>query len=191
MAVDDTVQASGSFSLTVTIDSIAYGPFRFDLTRQNDAPPSSNGIGGGTDTTLAQVTSGTYAAMTGTHPADVALDVTVAGTGDTINLNTSFEYRIPLTSAGGLPASGSVQAKGQYSSDGVTWIDMTGAAVTGSVASVAFPSGSAVQTPGSLTGAWSITGLTAGVYHVRLVGRWATGSVTLAPLNGAATSSKV
>jgi hypothetical protein len=191
MVVDDTVQASGSFSLTVTIDSIAYGPFRFDLTRQNDAPPSSNGIGGGTDNTLASVTSGTYAAMTGTHPADIALDVTVAGPGDTINLNASFEYRIPLAAAGGSPASGSVQAKGQYSSDGVTWIDMTGAAVTGSVASITFSGGTSTQTPGSLTGAWSITGLTAGVYHVRLVGRWATGSVTLAPLNGAATSSKV
>lgn len=185
ITIPDTVVSPGTAALTITVGDAIFGPFPITVNMVNDAPPSNNGVGGGTDTTLAAVSS-TATVMTGTHPADTALDVTIGGPGDTIRLGASFEYAIDGTTPGGRYMT----CQGQYY-DGATWVNM-GASADGS--SAAYIAGVGGEPPerinGSLNHTWSVTGLAAAVYPVRLVGSLSSSGRVLTPVSGSAVSSK-
>lgn len=182
-----TITASGTASLLVNVAGIDFGPFLTTLHRINQPPPGANAVGGGSDATLATVTTTSFAAMTGQDPGDAALDVTITGTSDTIRLTANFSYNVnPISSAA------SIGAKGQYY-NGSTWVDMTGGEIFGTDAEYYFDSGLGrpVRIAGAMAGEWTVTALAAGTYPVRLVGRASQSGVSLLPFGGSAISSKI
>lgn len=186
ITIPDTVASPGTAALTITVGASVFGPFTIDVQMVNDAAPSQNGVGGGTDTTLAAVSSTTPAAMTGTHPADAALDVTIGGPTEEIRLTASFSYAID----GGTAGIRAMICEGEYFSGG-SWVSM-GSAVTGSNASVTAGVGGdpPVRIDGTINTTWSVTGLAAAVYPVRLVGSLSSSGRVLTPVSGSVVSSK-
>lgn len=186
ITLPDTITAPGTAALTVTVGAASFGPFAIELKMADDPPPAANSVGGGTDSSLAAVASSSFVVMTGTHSGDVSLDVAIGGPGDTLRLGVSTTYTLSTTSA----AVATLQCVGQYSLDGSTWTDM-GSAVTGDPATVEIINGKPLREAGWLSADWSVTGLAAGTYKVRLMGRRIGGAVgTLNPLDGRAISSK-
>lgn len=186
VTIPDTITAPETGSLSITVDGVSYGPYPITVLMTTDAPPGSNGVGGGTDTSLAVVTSTSYSVMTGTHPADTALDVVIAGPSDTLRINASFNYLLQAGGAG----SATMECDAEYY-NGSTWVSM-GSAVTGTAATiVTFSTEPPENNPGYVSANWSVTSLAAGTYPVRLRGRLTSGTRTLTPIGGAATSSRV
>lgn len=186
VTIPDTVESPGTALLSITVDGVPFGPYPIALNIATDSAPAPNSLGGGTDTTLATVTSTTYAVMTGTHPADAALDVAITGPSDELRLNASFSYVIGTSSTG----TSTMECDAEYY-DGAVWVSM-GASVVGTASTaLVIPSEPPEQNPGSMNAAWSVTGLAAGTYPVRLRGRLTSGSRALTPTSGAATSSRV
>lgn len=166
VTIPDTVTSDGTALLTIVTSGKTFGPFPIDVRFDTGAPPSGNAVGGGTDTTLAPVSVGTYVPITGTHPADAALDVSIGGPSESLNVNMTFTYNFSST---GFHVRGRLDAKAQYSPDGVAWTDI-GAVLAGSEAS-RHPSDRTQIYSGSLSGQRSVSGLSAGIYQVRVVAR--------------------
>lgn len=185
LTLPDTITETGSVSLTVTVGGVPYGPFLVTVTAVNDAAPGPNGVGGGTDTTLEAVTTTSYVVMTGTHPADTALDVVISP-GETLRLTASFSYLISGNSAG----SAQMECAAEYY-DGATWVSMGASVQGGASAVVVFTDEPPEKSPGFMNTSWDVGSLAAGTYPVRLLGRLVSGTRSLTPSGGAVTSSKL
>ncbi len=178
----NTITGAGTFQLTVTVSGIVVGTYVTQLITIDDPPPVDNGTSGGTDSSLEAVTSTSYAVMTGQDGGDPTMDVVIAS-GQTLKLNTNFYYR----NASG--TSLTMTCKGQYQLGGV-WYDMdsgtteqTGTAAEKLLDPVEYVEGEAVF-------AFTKASLSPGTYPVRLMGKLTSGSGTLTPTSGGATSSK-
>lgn len=187
VTIANTVTGGGYFDLSVTYNSIAVGTYRVLVVTVDDLPPVDNGGAGGTDTTLATITSTTYAVMTGQDGGDPVLDVTITS-GQVLKLNANFKYQHTPATATGTPLA--MKCKGQYSSDGVNWFDMDSATteVTGTASTAGVVED---RVKGEMIATFEKSGLAAGTYKVRLMGKFnssATGN--LQPQNGGATSFK-
>ncbi len=179
-----TAGGPGSISLTVTRDSIAYGPYAIPVTVEDDAPPSNGGSGGGTDSTLEDANSTSFVQMTSADSGEAVFEATITA-GQKLKGVAPLTYNWSHNSSSG---TNKLVAKWQYSSDGgSTWNDFD-TAITGSDASW-----SAVDLsgePGSITVNQEKSGLSAGTYKARLVGAKNSSSgnaITIA--TGAATLS--
>lgn len=179
----DTITSAGTFQLTVTVSGIVVGTYVTQVVTVDDAPPVDNGTSGGTDSSLEAVTSTSYAVMSGQDGGDPVMDVAIAG-GQTLKLNANFYYRNAAT--GGL----TMTCKGQYFSGGV-WNDMNSGAYTEKTGGTAQKLVSPVEyVEGDMVAEFTKTGLSAGTYPVRLMGKLTSGTGTLTPTSGGATSSK-
>lgn len=183
----NTITGEGYFELSVTVGGISVGVYQTQVVTVDDLPPINNGGAGGTDTTLATITSTTYAAMTGQDAGDPVLDVAITS-GQVLKLNANFKYQHTPSTATGSPLA--MKCKGQYSSDGTNWFDMDSATteVTGSASTAGAPED---RIKGELIATFEKSGLATGTYKVRLMGKFnssATGN--LQPQTGSATSSK-
>jgi len=180
----DTITSGGSVAFKVTIGGVDYGPHSIAVSTTDDNPPVNNGVSGGTDSSLAAVTSTSYAVMTNTDAGDATLDVTLT-LGQKLRLTANIEY---YKSGGGSLA---MTCTAEYY-NGSAWVSM-GADVTGTSA-LRYYDGDFqgwVMEPGGLSYTWEVTGLATGTYPVRLLGKKATsttGNLSVAP--GAATSSR-
>ncbi len=179
-----TAGGPGSISLTVTRDSIAYGPYSIPVTVEDDAPPVNGGSTGGTDSTLEDVNSTSFVRMTSADSGETIFEATITA-GQKLKGTAPLTYNWSHNSSSG---TNKLVAKWQYSSDGgSTWNDFD-SAITGSDASW-----SAVDLsgePGSITANQEKSGLSAGTYKARLVGAKNSSSgnaITIA--TGAATLS--
>lgn len=187
ITIDDTVENSGELYLQIMIGSSTYGPYTTKVLTQNDAAPTSSMGSGGSDSTLASVTTTSFTQMSGTHTGDPSLDVIISDPSDFLRLSAVFNYGV----SGSPPKSGAMICIGQYSGDGgITWSDM-GSEVQGSFASYSdHPPLGVIRIPGAMNHTWSVTGLSAATYQVRLMGKLAPSSDSLTPLDGSATSSR-
>lgn len=187
VTIDNTVTGGGYFDLSVTYNSIAVGTYRVLVVTVDDLPPVDNGGAGGTDTTLATITSTTYAAMTGQDGGDPILDVAITS-GQVLKLNANFKYQHVPSS--GFPTPISMVCKGQYSSDGTNWFDMNSA--TTEVTGTPSTSGTVEdRVKGEMIATFEKSGLATGTYKVRLTGKKsASGTGNLQPQTGGATSFK-
>lgn len=182
VTLPNTITSAGTFQLTVLFSGVTVGTFVTQVVTSDDAPPVNNGTSGGTDSSLEQITSTAYAAMSGQDGGDPVMDV-VLTFGQTLKLNTNFSYR----NSSGTPLT--MTCKGQYFAGGV-WNDMntgtteqTGTAAQKLLDPVEYSEGSAVF-------AFTKGGLAAGTYPVRLMGKLTSGAGTLTPTTGGATSSR-
>lgn len=164
VTIDDTVTEPGWASLDVTVSGVSFGPFVINVSVQPDGAATQNpGGGGGRDNSLASIGSTSYVVLTGTHPADTALDVTVDGT-EEIRVQLSASY-----TPGGVSGGAVVQAIAEYF-DGTNWVQI-GSMVTGSLASVEMTPVGPIPTYGSISATWVSPTLAAGTYPVRVSGR--------------------
>lgn len=182
--IEITAGGPGTISLTVTRDSIAYGPYAIPVTVEDDAPPSNGGSGGGSDSTLEDVNSTSFVQITSADSGESIFEATITA-GQKLKGVAPLTYNWSHNSASG---TNKLVAKWQYSSDGgATWTDFD-SAITGSDASW-----SAVDLsgePGSIAANQEKSGLSAGTYKARLVGAKNSSSgnaITIA--TGAATLS--
>lgn len=182
----DTIESGGLVGFTVAIAGVTYGPFVINVTTVDDNAPINNGASGGIDSSLAMVSNTTYSVMTGTDSGDPVLDVVITGPTQTLKLWAAFSY---FKGGGGSLA---MTCTAEYY-NGSAWVSM-GAEVTGSLAQRYFDGDleTWVMEPGALSYAWSVTGLSAGTYPVRLLGKKASSTTgTLTPATGKVTSSRV
>ncbi|MES2783015.1 MAG: hypothetical protein V4657_09480 [Pseudomonadota bacterium] len=115
-----TAGGSGYIDLTVTIDGIAYGPYRIVFTRL-DGVATASSPKFGTRSTFATISTTSYVEMF------TPITVTVAGS-ETVTMTAPLEYNISDT----VNASAGLDAKWQRSPAGAgTWTDLA-AAVIGS-----------------------------------------------------------
>ncbi len=159
---------AGSIALTVTVSGVAYGPYSIPFTVVDDAPPSSGGggAGGGSDSTLAEVTSTTFAAMTRVDAGESIFTVTISGAGDTINGVAPLTYEWTISSGSG---SNSLVAKWQYRElPSGSWTDFD-TALTGTAAT--YDADEFSLTLGALNVNQTVSGLSAADYEVRMVGK--------------------
>lgn len=182
----NTITGEGYFELSVTVGGVPVGVYQTQVVTVDDLPPINNGGAGGTDTTLATITSTTYAAMTGQDAADPVLDVAITS-GQVLKLNANFKYQHTPSNATGTPLA--MKCKGQYY-NGSTWLDMDSATteVTGSASTAGAPED---RVKGEMIATFEKSGLAAGTYPVRLMGKFnssATGNLQVQ--SGGATSFK-
>lgn len=181
----NTITSEGHFELAVTVNGISVGIYTTQVVTIDDGVPVDNGGAGGTDNTLETVVSTSYLVMSGQDVGDPVLDVVIAG-GETLKLNINFQYQL----LGGVPATDRMICKAECSPDNwmtVIAMDSGVATVTGSYSD----SGPVEErTRGDIVGVFTKTGLSAGTYKVRLLGRADAGIDHLQPRNGGATSSK-
>lgn len=187
VTIDSSTTGEGYFELTVAYKGTPVGVYTTALETVDDLPPINNGGAGGTDTTLATITSTTYAPMTGQDSGDPVLDVTIAA-GQVLKINANFKYQHTPATATGTPLA--MKCKGQYSSDGTTWFDMDSA--TTEVTGTASTAGAVEdRVKGEMIATFEKSGLAAGTYKVRLMGKFnASATGNLQPQNGGATSFK-
>lgn len=181
-----TAGGAGWISLTVTVTGIALGPFVIPFTVQNDPPPSAGGGAGGvkfaSDSTLAQVSSASFTAMTGTDSGETVFTVTLA-TGESLRGSAPLTYTAFATGS----LSVALVAKWQYRLVGSgTWLDFD-TAISGSNAE--WFAGDFSANPGSIAVTQVKGGLTAGDYECRLVGALSSssGSPTISVESGTAS----
>lgn len=187
VTIDNTVTGEGYFELAVTYNGTPVGTYITQLVTVDDLPPISNSGAGGTDTTLATLTSTTYAVMTNQDSLDPILDVAITS-GQTLKLTANFKYQHTPAAATGTPLA--MTCKGQYSTDGVTWLDMNSATteVTGSASTAGTPED---RIKGELIATFEKSGLSTATYKVRLLGKFASAATgNLQVQTGSATSSK-
>ncbi len=163
---------AGTPLMTVTVGTVDYGPFAIPFSVQDDSPPIDQGSTGGSDSTLANVTSTSFSQMASTDPGEALFTVTV-GTGQKIVGIAPIIYRI-TTSSGG--ASVSLICKWQYRLVGdTTWLDFPTGAITATTPAT-WVAADFEGEPGSGNFNDEKTGLTAGDYEVRLVGAKSSGA---------------
>lgn len=189
VTIADTVTGEGYFELSVTKSGVPVGTYTTQVQTVDDLPPINNAGAGGTDTTLAAITSTAYDTMTGQDAGDPLLDVVVAGPGDTLKLAANFKYQhIPATATGSPVA---MTCKAECSSDNwatVIAMDGGGSDATGTASQAGIVED---RVKGELIHTFTKTGLAAGTYKVRLLGKKAAAaSGSLQVQSGSATSSK-
>lgn len=183
ITIADTVTSAGSIQLSVSVSGIAVGAYVTQVSTEDDAPPVNNGTAGGTDSSLEAVSSTSYAAMSGQDGGDPVMDVQITS-GQTLKLNANFYYL--NNSTGGL----TMTCKGQYH-DGANWQDMNSGAYTEKTGTEAQKLVDPVEyVEGAMVAEFTKTGLASGTYPVRLMGKLTSGSGTLTPTSGGATSSR-
>lgn len=183
----NTITTAGELRLTVTVSGVAYGPFTMALVTVDDPPPINNGAAGGSDSTLESVSTGADEVMSSQDAGDPVLDV-VIGAGQTLKAVVNISY----TKGGGLAL---IQGLAQYSLDGVTWTDFPEGRKNGTEAGkYTYVEAGEVFTQtfvGDLSMLWQKSGLAAGTYKVRLLGKRVGAVGTLVPSGGYFTSSRV
>lgn len=179
----DTITGAGTFQLTVTVGGVAVGTYVTQVVTADDAAPIDNGLNGGTDSSLEAVGSTTYTVLTGQDGGDAVMDVAIAG-GQTLRMTANFYYRNNSTTALYMTC------KAEYSADGSTWLAMNGALpeYEGTAAQKLIEPVEFVE--GQMTYTFTKPGLSAGTYKTRLLGKLTSGTGTLTPTSGGATSSK-
>lgn len=189
VTVANTATGEGYFELAVSYKGTASGVYTTAVETVDDLPPINNSGAGGTDTTLATITSTGYAVMTSLDSGDPVLDVVIAGTGDTLRLVANFKYQHTPAAATGSPVA--MTCKAECSSNNwatVIAMDGAGADATGSASQAGAPED---RIKGELVFSFTKTGLAAGTYKVRLQGKKAAAaSGSLQVQTGSATSSK-
>lgn len=152
--------ASGSVTIPVIFNGVTY-PVTIPVNRTIAAPVAGgSGSQPFTDQTWSNINSTTYTAVTD------AGSTVLSSSGGQLQFSYSAQYQ-----------GGIAQCKAQYSTDGTTWLDVTGSEVTGSPP-ITVPGeeapGDISRSPVTQTG---LAGST--LYHVRLVARRTAGSTTL------------
>lgn len=183
ITIANTVTSAGTIQLSVSVGGVAVGTYITQVVTEDDAAPVNNGTSGGTDSSLAAINSTNPAPMSGLDGGDPVMDVTI-GSGQTLKLTTNFYYR------NGSPSALTMTCKGQYFAGGV-WNDMNSGAYTEKQGGTAQKLVSPVEyVEGDMVAEFTKTGLSAATYPVRLVGKLTSGTGTLTPTSGGATSSK-
>lgn len=183
ITIANTVTSAGTIQLSVSVGGVAVGTYITQVVTEDDAAPVNNGTSGGTDSSLAAINSTSYAAMSGLDGGDPVMDVAI-GSGQTLKLTTNFYYR------NGSPSALTMTCKGQYFAGGI-WNDMNSGAYTEKQGGTAQKLTSPVEyVEGDMVAEFTKTGLSAATYPVRLVGKLTSGTGTLTPTSGGATSSK-
>jgi len=183
ITIANTVTSAGTIQLSVSVGGVAVGTYITQVVTEDDAAPVNNGTSGGTDSSLAAINSTSYAAMSGLDGGDPVMDVAI-GSGQTLKLTTNFYYR------NGSPSALTMTCKGQYFAGGI-WNDMNSGAYTEKQGGTAQKLTSPVEyVEGDMVAEFTKTGLAAATYPVRLVGKLTSGTGTLTPTSGGATSSK-
>lgn len=183
ITIANTVTAGGTIQLTVTVGGLAIGVYTVQVVTKDDNPPVDNGVNGGTDASLAAISSTSYAVMTGLDGGDPVMDVAITS-GQTLKLTALLSYVTTST------APLRMTCKGQYSSDGSTWNDMNSATTEVSGSAAIRLTGPPSVEQGDLSATFTKISLATGTYKVRLMGKLFSGSGTLTPTDGRATSSK-
>lgn len=179
----NTITGAGTFQLSVSVSGVAVGTYITQVNTVDDAPPVDNGTSGGTDSSLEAVNTTSYVVLTSQDGGDPVLDVAITS-GQTLKLNANFYYRNAATS------SLTMTCKAEYYT-GSVWADMNNGGYTDKVGGTAQKLLSPVEyVEGDMVAEWTKTGLATGTYPVRLVGKLTSGSGTLTPTSGGATSSK-
>lgn len=186
VTVQNTVTGEGYFELSVTVGGVAVGVYKTMVETVDDLPAINNAGAGGTDTTLATITSTTYAVMTGQDAGDQTLDVAITS-GQVLKLNANFKYQHTPSTATGTPLA--MKCKAQYFAGGV-WNDMDGATteVTGTPSTAGGPED---RIKGEMVATFEKPGLATATYPVRLLGKFnssATGNLQVQ--TGGVTSFK-
>lgn len=150
-----TAGGPGSISLTITRDGVAYGPFAIPVTVQDDAPPSDGGSGGGSDSTLEDVTGTSFAQMTSMDGGETVFSATITA-GQSLVGTAPLTYNWSHNSSSG---SNKLVAKWQYKPSGGSWTDFD-AAISGSDAT--WNAVDLSGEPGSINVNQSKSGLSAG-----------------------------
>lgn len=182
----DNISSSGTSRLIISAYGNDFGPYEIDIKIQDDPPPAPNAVGGGTDSSFPSVSTTSFVPLTGTSPSDQALDVTVTSTSDTVKISASLSVRVSSVDP---DATQTFECQGQYFS-GSTWSDMSGGISSASAFKESDPvTGRAKFIDGSISASWTVTGLSAGIYPIRLVGRKTSPTGNDIRLTGQAVSS--
>jgi hypothetical protein len=159
--------SSGSIILTVTVAGVSFPTFTIPFTNQDDNPPTTGGGGsgnpGGSDSTLEDVTSTSFTAITRQDGGESVFLIDITS-GQTLHGTAPLTYQ----KSGSNTTATALTGKWQYRLQGdPTWLDFTGSAITGSGAywnDVDF----AAET-GDATVNQSKASLATGTYEVQLV----------------------
>lgn len=181
--------SSGSILLTITVSGVAQPVFTIPFTNQDDNPPTTGGGGsgntGGSDSTLEDVTSTSFAAITQQDGGESVFLIDITS-GQTINGTAPLTYTKSGTSA----TQVAMVAKWQYRLQGSgTWLDFAGSSITGTGAF--WNSTDFIAEAGEITANQSKSGLATGTYECQLVAAKdssATGNLQV--VSGTATVSK-
>lgn len=157
---------AGSIAMTVTVSGVDYGPYAIPFSVQDDLPPIDQGANGGSDSTLADVSTTGFTQMASTNAGETLFTVTTTS-GQQIVGTAPLTYRWTRTGANG---ANKLKVKWGYrvAGSGGAYTDfVAGTAITGTDATWnnADFSGEA----GSVTGNQSVTP-GAGTWEVSLFG---------------------
>lgn len=181
--------SSGSIILTVTVAGVSFPTFTIPFTNQDDNPPTTGGGGsgntGGSDSTLEDVTSTSFATITQQDGGESVFLIDITS-GQTLNGTAPLTYQ----KSGSNTTATALTGKWQYRLQGdPTWLDFTGSAITGSGAywnDVDF----AAET-GDATVNQSKASLATGTYEVQLVAAKSNSAAgNLQIISGTATVSR-
>lgn len=182
VTIANTVTGAGTFQLTVYYKGVAVGTYVTAVETYDDNPPVNNGTSGGTDSSLPMINSTSYTVMTGLDSGDPVMDVTLTATG-TLRCNANFYYN----NGSGTPRS--LTCKAEYYIAGA-WQPMN----SGTVEAVGTNAQKLLDPVefvlGEMIALFTKTGVAAGTYPVRLLGKLTSGPATLTPTEGSVTSSK-
>lgn len=184
-----TAGSNGSILLTITVSGVAQPVFTIPFTNEDDAAPTTSfsGNAGGSDSTLEDVTSTSFAAITQQDGGESVFLIDITS-GQTLNGTAPLTYQKSGTNT----TSTAMVARWQYRLQGSgTWLDFVAGPtnVTGT-GSYWIPSEfEAVQ--GDINANQSKSGLAAGTYECQLIAAKSNSAAgNLQIVSGAATVSK-
>lgn len=183
VTLQNTITSAGTALLSVSYLGTAVGTYTIKLDTEDDPPPVNNGTAGGTDYSLEAVSSNSvWAVLTSQDTGDAVMDVAITS-GQTLRCLANFYY------LNGATSSLSMDCKAEYY-DGATWQPMNSGPATATGTAAQKLTSPVEYVEGEMSATFTKTGLAPGTYPVRLLGKLTSGTGTLTPTSGGATSSK-
>jgi hypothetical protein len=181
--------SSGSILLTITVSGVAQPVFTIPFTNEDDSPPTTGGGGntGGSDSTLEDVTSTSFAAITQQDGGESVFMIDITS-GQTINGTAPLKYT--KTGTSGTPTA--MVARWQYRLQGSgTWLDFVSGPTNVTGSGAFFDSLDFVEYAGEINANQSKSGLATGTYECQLIAAKSNSAAgNLQIVSGSATVSK-
>jgi hypothetical protein len=181
--------SSGSILLTITVSGVAQPVFTIPFTNEDDNPPTTGGGGntGGSDSTLEDVTSTSFAPITQQDAGESVFLIDITS-GQTINGTAPLRYT--KTGTSGTPTA--MVARWQYRLQGSgTWLDFVSGPTNVTGSGAFFDSLDFFEYAGEINANQSKSGLATGTYECQLIAAKSNSAAgELQIVSGAATVSK-
>jgi hypothetical protein len=159
--------SSGSILLTITVSGVAQPVFTIPFTNEDDNPPTTGGGGntGGSDSTLEDVTSTSFAPITQQDAGESVFLIDITA-GQTINGTAPLRYT--KTGTSGTPTAMVARWRHRLQGSG-TWLDFVSGPTNVTGSGAFFDSLDFVEYAGEINANQSKSGLATGTYECQLI----------------------